>query len=411
MIQLNAASEHRERTSWHATGDEGASQFRILNRPHLHTMNRRTWLASFLLIAAVVAVAGLLAGWKHQRRAKDAATARNQPEPVEAITQAIATKRDHRQATTAIGTVLALRSITLRNEFPGTVQTVALEPGAIVEAGQVLVAFDVSVEQAERAALQATAVLAEANLRRRQQLLNTGAEPAADAERALAERDVALAQIERLKATIARKTIRAPFRARVGLSNVHPGQFLETGTLLTTLQGVDSAVHVDFDVAQHVSAELRAGDEVEVSSRAETTHHRARILALDSRVDTNTRNATVRARLEQPSGSLTPGASVRVRIAHGSAREVVVVPASAIRRGPAGDHVFVIENDAQGQPRVRLRRVQSGPATGDEALIFVGLAPGERIAASGSFKLRDEARVALAQDAPTATAATAAATH
>jgi membrane fusion protein, multidrug efflux system len=387
------------------------SQFRVLNRPDLDTMNRRTWLASLLLIGSVVAVAALLAGWKQQRRADDAAAASNQPEPVEAITQAIATRRDHRQTTTAIGTVLALRSIALRNEFPGTVQTASLEPGAIVEAGQVLVALDVSVEQAELAALQATAVLAEANLRRRQQLLNTGAEPAADAERALAERDVALAQIERLKATIARKTIRAPFRARVGLSDVHPGQFIETGTLLTTLQGVDSAVHVDFDVAQHVAADLRVGDEVEVSSRAESTHHLARIQALDSRIDANTRNATVRARLEQPSGSLTPGASVRVRIAHGSAREVVAVPASAIRRGPAGDHVFVIENDPQGQPRVRLRRVQSGAATGDEALVFTGLAPGERVAASGSFKLRDEARVALAQPGTTTTTATAAGAH
>lgn len=369
-------------------------------------MNRRTWLPSFLLIVCILVVAGLLAGWKQQRRAQDAAAAANQPEPVEAITQAVAAKREFRQTTTAIGTVLALRSITLRNELPGTVREVALQPGDIVEPGQVLVALDVSVEEAELAALQATAVLAETNFRRRQRLLNTGAEPAAEAERALAERDVALAQIERLKATIARKTIRAPFRARVGLSDVHPGQFLETGTLLTTLQGIDSAVHIDFDVAQHVAAELRPGDEVEVSAQANTGGHRARIIAVDSRIDTDTRNATVRARLEQPVVPLTPGASVRVRIAHGSPREAVAVPASAIRRGPSGDHVFVIEQDPQGQPRVRLRRVQCGPASGDETLIFSGVTPGERVAASGSFKLRDEARVALAQVVTSSAAAT-----
>lgn len=367
-------------------------------------MNRRTWLPSLLLIFAVVAVAGALAAWKHHRRAQDSAAARDQPQPVEAVTQALATKREYRQTTTSIGTVLALRSIALRNELPGTVRTVALEPGSIVEPGQVLVALDVSVEEAELAALQATAVLAETNLRRRQQLLTSGAEPTAEVERALAERDVALAQIERLRATIGRKTIRAPFRARVGLSDVHPGQFLETGTLLTTLQGVDPAVHIDFDVAQQVASDLRAGDEIEVGAQTEATRQRARIVAVDARIDANTRNATVRARLEQPPASLTPGASVRVHIAHGHSRDVVVVPASAIRRGPTGDHVFVIEDDPQGHARVKLRRVESGPATGDEALIFTGLSPGERVAASGSFKLRDEARIAVAGGASVAAA-------
>ncbi len=85
-----------------------------------------------------------------------------------------------------------------------------------------------------------------------------------EVDRARAERDVALAQIARTKAIIARKTIRAPFRARVGLADVHPGQYLNEGTQLTTLQGVDDAVHVDFTVAQAVAAGLRAGGSVEV---------------------------------------------------------------------------------------------------------------------------------------------------
>src|SRR5687768_11323967 len=117
-------------------------------------------------------------------------------------------------------------------------------------------------------------------------------------DNARAERDIALAQVARTKAIIARKTIRAPFRARIGMSDVHPGQFLEAGTRLTTLQGVDGASHVDFAVAQSVAATLREGVQVRVFAGNSTTPIPARIVAVDSRVDPTTRNATIRARIE-----------------------------------------------------------------------------------------------------------------
>jgi membrane fusion protein, multidrug efflux system len=358
-------------------------------------MNRRNWLPSLLLLLAVVATGAGLVAWKRHTRNQDAAAAQNQPEPAEAVSLAIAEKREFRQATTSIGTVRALRSVTLRNEIPGTIREVNLSPGILVEPGQVLVALDVAVEEAELAALKASAALAEANLRRKERLVNSGAETAAEMERAVAERDVALAQIERVKATIARKTIRAPFRARVGLSDVHPGQFLESGAVLTTLQGVDEAVHVDFEVAQHVASELRPGDEVEVSLQNGGARAPARIVAVDARVDSTTRNAAVRARVEQGPLALTPGGSARVRVSHGTARNAVAIPASAIRRGPAGDHVYLIKKLGDGVTRVQSRKVQSGPANGDEILILSGITEGERVAASGSFKLRDDALVTI----------------
>lgn len=356
-------------------------------------MTRRNWIPSTLLLLTIVGTSALLAAWKHH--AADDSAAANQSEPVEAVSVAVATKREHRRTSTAIGTVLALRSVTLRNELAGTVHAVRLEPGAIVEPGQVLVALDVSVEQAELAALEAQAVLANTNLARMERLVRNNAAPIAEVERARAERDVALAQLDRTKAIIARKTIQAPFRARVGLADVHPGQFLEAGTVLTTLQGIDHAAHVDFDVAQHVAAELRAGDRVGLLVRGEAAPIAAHIVAVDSRVDRATRNATVRARFEDASLAPAPGSSVRVRVPEGPTREAVAVPASALRRGPAGDQVFVIEPDPEGRERARARTVKSGVVSGNEVLILAGLAPGERVAASGSFKLRESVLVAV----------------
>jgi membrane fusion protein (multidrug efflux system) len=357
-------------------------------------MNRRNWIPSTLLLVTTIGASVLLVAWKNHTDNADAAAVA-QAEPVEAVNVAIASKRQHRHTSTSIGTVLALRSVTLRNELPGTVKSVALEPGAVVEPGQVLVALDVSVEEAELAALKAQAALAETNLARMQRLVSNRAVPIAEAERAMAERDVALAQIDRTKAIIARKTIRAPFRARVGLADVHPGQFLESGTVLTTLQGIDTAAHVDFDVTQQVAAELKPGDRVDLLVRRDAAPITARIVAVDARVDSATRNAKVRARFEDAALAPVSGASVRVRVAQGPTSEAVAVPANALRRGPAGDQVFVVEADAKGQTRAHARTVKSGAMSGNEVLILSGLSAGERVAASGSFKLRENVLVAI----------------
>lgn len=327
-----------------------------------------------------------------------AAASANQPEPMESVTVAIAKELEHRQTATSIGTVLALRSITLRNELPGTVRQVMLRPGQVVDAGALLVALDVSVEEAELKAQEAQAVLAETTLTRMQHLTQNRAASQEELDRARAERDVALAQIARTKAIIAKKTIRAPFRARVGMADVHPGQYLNEGTQVTTLQGVDDAVHVDFTVAQWVAAGLHEGESVDVFGTSDSSPTTARIVALDARIDPTTRNAMVRARVEGAANAPAPGASVRVRVPVGPQRKAVAIPVSALRKGPGGDHVFVIALDKDGKTRAHVRQVESGTMLGDEVVIHAGLSAGERVAASGSFKLREGALVAITSE-------------
>src|SRR6266704_1828128 len=224
---------------------------------------------------------------------------------IESVTVAVAKALEHRQTTTSIGTVIALRSITLRNELPGTVRQVMLTPGQVVDAGTVLVALDISVEE---------------------------------------------------------------------------------------------AVHVDFTVAQGVAAGLRIGQSVDVFATSDSSSTAARIVAIDARIDPTTRNAMVRARIEGAANAPAPGASVRVRVPIGAPRTAVAVPVSALRKGPGGDQVFVIAPDKDGKTRAHARQVASGAMLGDEIVILAGLSAGERVAASGSFKLRDAVRVAIPSD-------------
>jgi membrane fusion protein, multidrug efflux system len=359
-------------------------------------MIRRS-VGSIALIATIVVTGTALAAWKNSALEDSAAAAASQPEPVESIAVAVAEEREHARVTTSVGTIVATRSISVRNELPGTVRQVHLEPGKIVEAGTVLIGLDVSVEEAELAALQAQAQLAQTQYARVLRMNQQRAASDMEVDSARAERDVAQAQIARTKAIIERKTIRAPFRARLGLSDVHPGQYLNEGTLLTTLQGVDDAAHVDFAVPQAVAATLGAGDTVRVSSGGAEPAP-ARIVAIDARVDPATRNATVRARIDAIAGApIAPGASVRVIVPAGEATAAVAVPVTAMRKGPSGDHVFVLVEDG-GKTRAQQRTVRSGAMLGDEILVHEGLKPGELVATSGSFKLRDGALVALGED-------------
>ena len=359
-------------------------------------MKRRSWFGSLLLLIVVAGVGIGLGAWKYKSAQESYAASVNQPEPMESVMVAVAKEVEHRQITTSIGTVLALRSITLRNELPGTVRQVRLTPGQVVDKDTLLVALDVSVEEAELKAQEAQAALAKSVLNRRHNLSHDLATTQEEVDRARADLDVALAQIARTKAIIARKTIRAPFRARIGIADVHPGQYLNEGAQLTTLQGVDDAAHVDFTVAQQVAAALREGESVEVYAAGDSPAVTAKIIALDARIDPTTRNAMVRARIEGAGNAPAPGASVRVRVPVGSPRKAVAIPVSALRKGPGGDQVFAIEPDKEGKTRAHVRPVESGTMLGDEVVIQAGLSAGNLVAASGSFKLRDGVLVAIA---------------
>jgi membrane fusion protein (multidrug efflux system) len=360
-------------------------------------MRSQRWLGPSLLLVALLVVGGGLVAWKVSAIQKSNASATNQPEPMEVVTVAGAKEKAHRRTTTAIGTVVALRSISLRNELPGTIRETKLTPGQVVEAGELLIALDVAVEEAELKAQEAEATLAKTLLARLERALQSRATSQVEVDRARAQLDVAEAQMARIKAVIARKTIRAPFRAHVGISDVHPGQYLNEGTLLTTLQGVDEAAHVDFAIPQLVAQQLKPGEMVEILAGAGQRAVNAEIVALDSRVNPVTRSTTVRARVTDADQVPAPGASVRVRVPAGPPMVAVSVPVSALRKGPSGDHVFIIKPDEKGDLRAQSRPAQAGTVLGDDVLLLSGVTAGEQVAAHGSFKLRDNALVVVTQ--------------
>lgn len=361
-------------------------------------------LGSLLLIVTVLSLGAALAWHKYQsiQAASQQGEPAEQPEMV-SLARSLAT--GFRGSVTAIGTVRAPRSITLRNEIAGQVVSVPLQAGQIVEQGQVLVVLDASVEQASLLSAQARQRMAQSMLERTQRIARANASSGNEIDQSEAEMAQADAEVARLQAVIDKKTLRAPFRAKAGLIDTHPGQFLSEGTEITTLQGIDDYILVDFMMPQAVADSVEIGQEVRLLVQPAPVA--AQIIALDSLADRASRNLMGRARLEQPPSFLQPNDSVKVEITFGPERSGVVVPAGALRRAPTGAFVYVAQPDQTGGLRAVAKAVTPGQSIGTSVMILGGLDADESVIVDGSFKLREGSLVMAVATPQTESTATA----
>ena len=220
-----------------------------------------------------------------------------------------------------------------------------------------------------------------------------------DYDRAIADHKQTEANVAETKATIERKTIRAPFSGVLGIRKVNLGQYLAAGAAIVPLQSLNP-IYVDFGVPQQESAKVRVGSSLQVVSEdLGGRQFNGRVTALDSIVDQTTRNIQVQATLPNPDGKLKPGMFVQVEFGVGTARDVVTLPASAISYAPYGDSVFVITDlkDPKGQTYrgVRQQFVKVDGSRGDQVAVVSGLKPGDEVVTSGVFKLRNGAAVTI----------------
>lgn len=343
-------------------------------------------------LVVILGMAGTLAGlgyYKYGEIQAAMAAAEASPEPREAV-EAVRVRRGEWSATTrAVGTVVALRQVEIRNELAGTVVEVGFSSGDIVEAGQVLVRFDTRQEQADLSAAQAQARLARLTFERRQVLRSSQTVSAQELDRAREESAAASARVLSLQMGIEKKTISAPFRARVGLSDLQPGAYLDAGSPIAMLQGVDSDAYVDFSLPQDAALAIRPGTAVRLARpQIPGGSVTATIVAEDESVNGSNRALRFRALASGLGETLRPGAFVDVIATTAPPQPALFVPLTAVRRASFGQHVYLLLEE-QGELRARQRIVQTGPVQGDEIAILGGLAEGELVAAAGSFKLRE----------------------
>jgi membrane fusion protein, multidrug efflux system len=350
-----------------------------------------------VMLSAVAVFLGVLGTVKFRQIQAGMAMAASFQPPPEAVTTILAQTETWPSTLDAIGSVAAVRGVTVSADLPGVVEAILFDSGRAVRAGDVLVRLDARQEQAQLVAAEAQRDLTRLNLERARGLLAEGVVAVSDFDRLNAEHKQAEAKVGEIRATIDRKQVRAPFAGVLGIRQVNLGQYLSGGEAMVSLQAVDP-VYVDFSVPSQDLARLPVGAEVRVSSEGLAgPEPRGRITAVDSVVNEGTRNIHVQATLANAGGRLRPGTFVKARVVLGTAQNVVALPGSAISYAPYGDSVFVVGDlDGPGGKNyrgVRQQFVKLGGARGDQVAVVSGLTAGQEVVTSGAFKLRTGAAV------------------
>lgn len=348
------------------------------------------------MLAVVIAFIAIIGGFKYSQI--KAAMGQSWSPPPEAVTTVIAQQAMWTGSLNAIGTVAAVNGVMISADLPGIVQEIHFDSGRAVSQGHVLVRLDARQERAQLAAAEAQRELARLALERNRGLASSGVVSQANFDQAQAEFKSADARAGEIRATIERKTIRAPFAGVLGIRQINVGQYLAGGAAIVSLQALRPA-YVNFSVPQQEIGRIKVGATIDVTADGLPQPESGRIAAFDSVVDEATRNVRVQAIFENRSGRLRPGMYVEVKLASGAPSSVIVIPASAVSYAPFGDSVFVVEQmkgpDGKSYLGVRQQFVKLAGARGDQVGVTSGLAPGDQVVTSGVFKLRPGAAVTV----------------
>jgi membrane fusion protein (multidrug efflux system) len=315
--------------------------------------------------------------------------------PPATVTTTKAVADDWQPQIHAIGSLRAVRGVDVTSEIAGLVRQINVKSGQDVKAGTVLVQLNADSDIATLNALQASADLAETVLKRDQAQLAVEAIAQAQVDSDLADLKNKRAQVASQQATIDKKTIRAPFSGRLGITLVNPGQYLNPGDKIVTLQTIDP-IFVDFFVPQQDVSAIAPGQIVNVHTDAfPGVEFPAKVSAIDPKVDTTTRNVQVEALVSNSKGQLLPGMFARADVDSGDKHHYVTLPQTAITYNPYGATVFVGKDsgvkDEKGNVKLAAQQifVTTGPTRGDQVAILKGIEAGDEVVTSGQLKLKN----------------------
>jgi membrane fusion protein (multidrug efflux system) len=321
------------------------------------------------------------------------------PQPAVVVTAVNAAPQEWQPQLNAVGSLRAVRGVDVTTEIAGLVREIRFKSGDEVKAGSLLVQLNADSDLAQLASLKAAADLAQVTLTRDQAQLAAEAISQAQVDSDQADLQSKRAQAASQQATIDKKTIRAPFAGRLGITLVNPGQYLNPGDKVVTLQTLDP-IYIDFNLPQQQISGVSVGQTVTVLSDAyRGQSFSGTVTAIDAKVDTATRNVQIEATIPNPKKLLLPGMFGRAAVDSGEKKAYLTLPQTAITYNPYGATVFVTadKKDAKGHPQVQAQQVfvTPGPTRGDQVAILKGVSEGALVITSGQLKLKNGTAVRI----------------
>ena len=320
------------------------------------------------------------------------------PPPV-AVSAEVARQEQWDRYIKSVGTLVAVNGVDITSEVGGLIKQIYFASGIDVTQGQVLVQLDDTVERANLRSYDAQLKLASINYERDKKLLSSRAISKTDFDTVEAKLKDAEAQVERTRALIEQKQVKAPFAGRIGIRQLNVGDYVNVGDQLVTLQALDY-LHVDFSVPEKYFPQLHNGQLVRFRVKAFGERvFEAKVTAINSKVDENTRNIRVRASFNNDAQELVPGMFANVSIVLQSQQEVITVPETAVSYSLYGDSVFVVSESTSEEGEViktvERRYVTVSDRRNQRVAITDGVNGGETIVTSGQLKLNNGASVVI----------------
>ena len=352
----------------------------------------------FIVLLLMAALIGGLGFVKYRQVESAIAAGASFQIPPTSVTTVIAKQETWPSTLSVIGTAAAIQGVTVSADLPGTVDKIHFESGQAVHEGDILVELDIRQEKAQLANIEAQRDLSRVQYGRSEQLAKAGVISKSEFDNAAAQQKATEAQVNEVKASIARKTIHAPFTGVLGIRQISLGQYLAAGQSIVSLQSINP-IYVNFGVPQQDTPKMKIGRSMRVTSTdLPGTKFNGRITALDSVINEQTRNIQIQATLENPGGKLRPGMFLQVELPLGESRDVIPLPASAINYAPSGDSVFVVsdmkdEKSGKTYRGVRQQIVKIEGSRGDQVAVISGLKAGDEVVSAGAFRLRNAAPV------------------
>ena len=304
---------------------------------------------------------------------------------------------------TAVGSVSAVQGAVVSAELAGVVSEINFENGGEAKKGEVLMKLDASQEEALLRSAEAEAQLAQTDLERSRDLAMKKVVSSAELDSAQSKFRRLNAVVDQVRSSIAKKTLIAPFDGQLGIRQVNVGQMINAGQQVVPLTSLDP-VFADFALPQQYLGQLTPGLEVHVTTDAIPGRvFNGKLTAINSMVDSSTRNITLQATLDNSDHALRPGMFAKAEVMLPEKHKTLVVPGSAISYAPFGDSVFVIEkkkDEKTGKESQTIRQqfVRVGEGRGDLVAITKGLKAGETVVSTGVFKLRNGMTVTINND-------------
>jgi len=353
-----------------------------------------------IMLIAVGLLIGVIVGWNAMSAAQLKKYLVAGGIPPETVSTMTARAQDWQDTVGGVGSLRAVRGVDLSTEIAGLVRRVNFVSGADAVPGAVLLELNSDAERAQVQTLRVAVELAEITLKRDREQFTVQAVSQATIDNDEADLRSKQAQLTQAQATLEKKTILAPFAGRLGITTIAPGQYLNAGDKIVSLQAIDP-IYLDFFLPQQEISRITRGQPTILTTDAwPGREFKGKISALNSTVDPATRNIQVEATIANPDRALLPGMYAKVSVHVGGVQRYITLPQAAVTYNPYGASVFLAQPaaDKEGEPakadpnKPKLVAAQTfvtlGPTRGDQVAVVKGIHEGDTVVSSGQMKLR-----------------------